>query len=94
MRENGYNILAGNLAVVEIPYSDAEVEDLIKAGLVEKDFVPPKRLALFDEAKDVKDGSWMIDFKDPKYQMHLRRFAIVDGNNRIIAPGSHHRRDA
>ena len=86
MRENSYNILAGNLAVVEIPYSDAEVEDLIKAGLLPEDFVPPKRLAKFDEAKeDVKDGSWMIDFKDPKYQMELRRFAIVDGNNRIIA---------
>ena len=85
MRENSYNILAGNLAVVEIPYSDAEVEDLTNAGLLDKDFVPPKRLALFDEAKDVKDGSWMIDFKDPKYQMPLRRFAIVDGNNRIIA---------
>ena len=86
MRENSYNILAGNLAVVEIPYSDDEVEDLLKAGLLPEDFVPPKRLAKFDEAKDdVKDGSWMIDFKDPKYQMELRRFAIVDGNNRIIA---------
>ena len=62
------------------------MEDLLKAGLLPEDFVPPKRLAKFDEAKeDVKDGSWMIDFKDPKYQMELRRFAIVDGNNRIIA---------
>ena len=24
-------------------------------------------------------------FKKPEYQMHLRRFAIMDGNNRIIA---------
>ena len=28
MRENSYNILAGNLAVVEIPYTDDEVKDL------------------------------------------------------------------
>ena len=85
MRENSYDVLAGNLAVVEIPYTDAEVKELQDAELLPKDFVAPKRLVDFDEAKDVKDGSWMIKFKDPEYKMHLRRFAIIDGNNRITA---------
>jgi hypothetical protein len=85
MRENSYDILAGNLAVVEIPYTDDEVGALIDAKLLSDDFVPPKPLALFDEGKDKKDGSWMINFEDEKYQMNLRRFAIIDGNNRIIA---------
>ena len=85
MRENSYDILAGNLAVVEIPYTDAEIKELQDADLLPKDFVAPNRLVDFEDAKDVKDGSWMINFKDSKYQMNLRRFAIIDGNNRIIA---------
>ena len=85
MRKNSYDILAGNLAVVEIPYTDAEIKELQDAKLLSKDFVAPKRLVDFEEAKDVEDGSWMISFKDPTYQMNLRRFAIIDGNNRIIA---------
>ena len=85
MRENQYNILAGNLAVVEIPYTDEEIKELKAAQIVPQDFVAPQRLVDMEEGKGVKDGSWYIDFKDPKYQMNLRRFAIIDGNNRIIA---------
>ena len=72
MSEKSYDILAGNLAVVEIPYTEVEIKELQDAKLLPKDFVAPKRVVDFDEAKGVKDGSWMIQFKEQKYQMHLR----------------------
>ena len=58
MRENGYNILAGNLAVVEIPYTEAEVKDLIDAKLIDQDFVPPKRLVV---RRSEERERWVLD---------------------------------
>ena len=35
--------------------------------------------------KENKDETWIIAATDESYQMELRRFAIVDGNNRVMA---------
>ena len=85
MHEYGYNILAGNLALAEIPYSEAEVADLKKRKLVPDDWTPPTPLVEMDAAKNNKDGSWVISFTDPALRMGERRFAIIDGNNRVVA---------
>ena len=82
IRAHGYNILAGNLALVEIPYTDAEVEELKAQNLLPKDFVPPQPLVEMDTT--CKDGSQVFVFSDPLLRMSERRFAIIDGNNRII----------
>ena len=85
MLEHGYNILAGNLALVEIPYTDDEVRDLKAQKLLDADFVKPRPLVEMEGAQTCKDGSLVFSFTDKILRMDERRFAIIDGNNRIIA---------
>ena len=84
IKENGWNALAGNLALVEIPYSDDEIEELKKFKLLPKDFTAPKPLVEL-APKDNKAAGWLFKFSQEGLRMGDRRFAIIDGNNRIVA---------
>ena len=84
IKENGYNALAGNLALVEIPYSDDEIAELKKAKLLPKDFTAPQPLVELVPA-NCKEGGWLFKFSDEALRMDDRRFAIIDGNNRVCA---------
>ena len=59
IRENGYNTLAGNLALVEIPYSNDEINELKEAKLLPDDFTAPTPLVRLAPPGS-KNGSWMI----------------------------------
>ena len=51
MSKHGYDPLAGNIALVEIPWSDDEIAELTKKGLLTNDWKPPTPLN-----ESVKDG--------------------------------------
>ena len=77
IRKDGYSHIFGTIAVVEIPRSQAEVAD-----------VYPKKtlLQMLQAQPETSAGDFMLVIAtDPSYQMELRRFAIIDGNNRVMA---------
>jgi hypothetical protein len=84
IKENNWNALAGNLAVVEIPYSDDELNELKRIKLLPKDFTAPKRLVEL-APKDDQQAGWLFEFSQEGLRMGDRRFALIDGNNRIVA---------
>ena len=86
IRKDGYLLLAGNLALAELPYSQDEIDELILNKLLPEDFVPPKVLRDMQKKRDAaRLGSWLMRWDDPELRMKDRRFAIIDGNNRVIA---------
>ena len=87
MREVGFNPQQGTITVVEIDWEDAEVKELKGLSLLPADFVPPS-MPLVDmcpPAIRAIKGAWQLDAGDPKWEMHKRRFAVIDGNNRIAS---------
>ena len=85
IRKDGYLLLAGNLALAEIPFSQEEITELIENKLLPKDFIPPKRMCDMQPPNGARLGSWLMRWDDPTLRMSDRRFAIIDGNNRVIA---------
>jgi hypothetical protein len=83
IRTDGYMLLAGNLALTELPYSEDEIKELKENKLLPEDFVPPQPLR--DMKMQTRVGAWLLNFRDPNLRMGIRRFAIIDGNNRVIA---------
>ena len=83
IRTDGYMLLAGNLALAELPYSEEEIKELQENKLLSEDFVPPQPLC--DMKMQTRVGAWLLNFHDPALRMRGRRFAIIDGNNRVIA---------
>ena len=83
IRKDGYLLLAGNLALAELPYTEDEVKELIENKLLPGDFVAPQPLC--DMKMKTRVGAWLLNFRDPLLRMGDRRFAIIDGNNRVIA---------
>ena len=51
IRKDGYLLLAGNLALAELPFSEAEIKELVENKLLPEGFVPPKPL------RDMKPGN-------------------------------------
>ena len=89
IRKDGYSHIFGTIAVVEIPRSQAEVADLQAKGLLPAEYTYPKKTLLQmlqAQPKDAQAGEVMlVTATDLSYQMELRRFAIIDGNNRVMA---------
>ena len=86
IRKDGYLLLAGNLALAEIPFSQDEVDELIQNKLLPDDFVPPKPLRdMQREHQGQRLGAWIMQWDNLELRMRDRRFAIIDGNNRVIA---------
>ena len=86
IRKDGYLLLAGNLALAEIPFTQAEIDELSQNELLPKDFVPPKPLRdMQKEHTGQRLGAWVMQWDNPELRMRDRRFAIIDGNNRVIA---------
>ena len=88
IKKNGWSTIFGTIAVVELPRSPAEVAELKAGGHLPADYSYPKKTflqMLQTMPKENKAETWMIAATDPSYQMELRRFAIVDGNNRVMA---------
>lgn len=83
IRQDGYMLLAGNLALAELPYSEGEIDELQKHKLLPEDFIPLQPLR--ELKMETRTGAWLLDFRDPVLRMRDRRFAIIDGNNRVIA---------
>ena len=84
IRDNGYDVLAGNFAIQELPYTEEELRELQSEDLLPNDFVPPPLLSSMRPA-NVPAGGWAIDATDPIFRIKDRRFVIIDGNNRIVA---------
>ena len=72
--------------MAEIPFTQDEVDELILNELLPEGLVPPKPLCdMQKEQQGQMLGSWLMRWDDPTLRMSDRRFAIIDGNNRIIA---------
>ena len=84
IRDNGFNVMAGNFAIQELPYTQEELLELKAEGLLPEDFDPPAMLSSMRPA-NAPVGSWIIDATDPTLRMKDRRFVVIDGNNRITA---------
>jgi hypothetical protein len=86
MRKIGFDPLVGTIALVEIPWTAAEVSTLKGQNLMEEGWEPP--MPLIDLCPtDLKTiaGAWQLDATDSQWAFAKRRFAIIDGNNRITA---------
>ena len=84
IKKNGYSTIFGTIAVVELPRSPAEVSDLQAGGHLPPDYSYPKKTLL--QMLQAQAGDFMlVTATDLSYQMNLRRFAIIDGNNRVMA---------
>ena len=85
MRKEGFDPMWGTIAVVEIPWTSEELKELKGQNLMDDDWDPPTPLIeLCPEVLKGIKGAWQIDASDQKWDFAKRRFAIIDGNNRII----------
>jgi len=87
MRKESFNPQQGTITVVEIDWEEAEVKELQGLSLLPADFLLPTLPLVAmcpDEIRAIK-GAWQLDAGDPKWEMHKRRFAVIDGNNRVAA---------
>ena len=87
MRKEGFDPLVGTIAVVEIPWTAEEVAELKGLTLLPKEWEPPSStladLCLGNLQAIV--GSWQVDASNEEFEFDRRRFAVIDGNNRIAA---------
>ena len=85
IQKHGYDDTSGvNISVVEIPRSPAEVAQLQAGDHLPAEYCYPESLREL-RAKDNTQTPWMIDASDPRFQMDLRRFVLIDGNSRVMA---------
>jgi hypothetical protein len=80
IRDNGWNVAIGSIAIVEIPWTGDEVVDCIKRNVVPAGWTPPERLALDQNGLQ---GSMIWHAHDQRTRLGERRFGLIDGNNRI-----------
>ena len=88
IRKDGYSHIFGTIAVLEIPRSQAEVAELQAKGSLPAEYTYPKKtlLQMIQAQPAASAGEFMLVIaSDASYQMELRRFAIIDGNNRVMA---------
>jgi hypothetical protein len=87
MRKDGFDPLIGTIAVVEIPWTAEEVEELKGLTLLPKEWEPPSSTLadLCPENLQAIVGSWQVDASSTGFEFDRRRFAVIDGNNRIAA---------
>ena len=87
MRKDGFDPLIGTIALVEIPWTAEEVKELKGLNLLPKDWEPPSSTLadLCPEKLQAIVGSWQVDATNEEFQFDRRRFAVIDGNNRLAA---------
>ena len=87
MRKEGFDPLVGTIAVVEIPWTGQEVGELKGLNLMPPAWEPPSATLaeLCPENLQAIVGSWQVDASNTEFEFDRRRFAVIDGNNRIAA---------
>jgi hypothetical protein len=87
MRKDGYDPLIGTIAVVEISWLEREVTELKGLNLLPADWEPPTETLVEMCPADIRAivGSWQVDASNKEFEFDRRRFAVIDGNNRIAA---------
>ena len=87
MRKDGFDPLIGTIAVVEIPWTAEEVAELKGLNLLPPAWEPPSSTLadLCPEKLQAIVGSWQVDATNEEFQFDRRRFAVIDGNNRLAA---------
>ena len=87
MRKDGFDPLIGTIAVVEIPWTAEEVAELKGLNLLPAEWEPPSSTLadLCPEKLQAIVGSWQVDATNEEFQFDRRRFAVIDGNNRLAA---------
>ena len=87
IKKHGYDdddTIGNTISVAELPRSPAEVAQLQAGDHLPADYSYPESLREV-RSKDNATTPWMIDASDPRFQMDLRRFVLIDGNSRIMA---------
>jgi hypothetical protein len=74
IQQEGWDVMCGSIAIVEIPYSAEELAQLKEEGLIEEDFEPPTTLVELYFDKEAKEGLTSVDCNDPGLRMSERRF--------------------
>ena len=87
MRKDGFDPLIGTIAVVEIPWTAEEVAELKGRNLLPAEWEPPTEtlMEMCPPAIRAIVGSWQVDASNADFEFDRRRFAVIDGNNRIAA---------
>ena len=87
MRKDGYDPLIGTIAVVEIPMTAEEVTELKGLSLLPPAREPPSVTLDTLCPGNIRAivGSWQVDASNADFEFDRRRFAVIDGNNRIAA---------